>query len=69
MAHDAMMSTGTSITHVEEVLELYSELMKLDPPHYQYYKNEHSLVLLKQVIFSSHIISSLVLFIHVWTLL
>ncbi|CAH1454177.1 unnamed protein product [Lactuca virosa] len=49
MAHDAMMSTGTSITHAEEVLELYSELMKLDPSHYQYYKNEHSLVLLKQM--------------------
>ncbi|KAL4566092.1 hypothetical protein LXL04_030202 [Taraxacum kok-saghyz] len=42
MAHDAM-------THVDEVLQLYSELMKLDPPHYQYYKDEHSLVLLKQV--------------------
>ncbi|CAL1410844.1 unnamed protein product [Linum trigynum] len=35
--------------HCEEVLELYSELMKLDPTHYRYYKDNHSLVLLQQV--------------------
>ncbi|CAN0897299.1 Geranylgeranyl transferase type-2 subunit alpha 1 [Linum grandiflorum] len=35
--------------HSKEVLELYSELMKLDPPHRQYYKDNHSLVLLQQV--------------------
>ncbi|KAD1664215.1 hypothetical protein E3N88_42479 [Mikania micrantha] len=36
-------------THMEEVLQLYSELMKLDPTHYQYYKDEYSLVFLKLV--------------------
>ncbi|CAL1403703.1 unnamed protein product [Linum trigynum] len=35
--------------HCKEVLELYSELMKLDPSHYRYYKDNHSLVLLQQV--------------------
>lgn len=34
---------------IEEVLKLYSELMKLDPSHLQYYKDEHSLVLMKKV--------------------
>ncbi|MFS7974784.1 putative protein geranylgeranyltransferase type II [Helianthus anomalus] len=52
MAYDAMMSSDISIapmTHVDEVLQLYSELMKLDPTHYRYYKDEYSLVFLKQV--------------------
>ncbi|KAJ0519707.1 putative protein geranylgeranyltransferase type II [Helianthus annuus] len=53
MAYDAMMSSDISIapnmTHADEVLQLYSELMKLDPTHYQYYKDEYSLVFLKQV--------------------
>nr|XP_043608584.1 geranylgeranyl transferase type-2 subunit alpha 1-like [Erigeron canadensis] len=50
MAYDDMVSTNTpNMSHVEEVLQLYSELMKLDPPHHQYYKDEHSLVFLKQV--------------------
>ncbi|CAN1281663.1 Geranylgeranyl transferase type-2 subunit alpha 1 [Linum perenne] len=35
--------------HSKEILELYSELMKLDPPHRQYYKDNHSLVLLQQL--------------------
>jgi len=38
--------------HTEEVLKLYTELMKLDPTHSLYYKDEHSLVLLQQVIYS-----------------
>ncbi|XP_071703066.1 geranylgeranyl transferase type-2 subunit alpha 1-like [Rutidosis leptorrhynchoides] len=53
MAYDAMISPNTPIAsnmaNAEEVLQLYSKLMKLDPSHYQYYKDEHSLVLLKQV--------------------
>lgn len=49
MAYDSMTSSATPIAHVEEVLQLYSELMKLDTPHQQYYKDEYSLVLLKQV--------------------
>ncbi|KAJ9567788.1 hypothetical protein OSB04_003754 [Centaurea solstitialis] len=50
VAYDAMI-TGTQFTPsiAEEVLQLYSELMKLDPPHYQYYKDEYSSILLKQV--------------------
>ncbi|WJX34943.1 protein geranylgeranyltransferase type II [Trifolium repens] len=35
--------------HTEEVLKLYTELMKLDPTHSLYYKDEHSLVLLQQI--------------------
>lgn len=41
------------VVHFEEVLELYSDLVKLDPPHSQFYKDEHSLVLLQQVNASS----------------
>ncbi|XWS21397.1 hypothetical protein CRYUN_Cryun30bG0051700 [Craigia yunnanensis] len=49
MAYDAMsFSCANKLVH-SEVLELYSDLMKLDPSHYQYYKDEHSLVLLQQV--------------------
>ncbi|KAK0577649.1 hypothetical protein LWI29_036486 [Acer saccharum] len=48
MAHDTMISPSIK-THFKEVLELYSNLMKLDPSHVQYYKDEHSLVLLQQV--------------------
>ncbi|PWA59141.1 RAB geranylgeranyl transferase alpha subunit 1 [Artemisia annua] len=49
-AYDAVMSTGAPDTaNVEEVLQLYTELMKLDPAHNQYYKDEYSLALLKQV--------------------
>lgn len=35
--------------HTEEVLKLYTELMKLDPTHSLYYKDEHSLLLLQQI--------------------
>lgn len=37
------------VVHFEEVLELYNDLMNLDPPHSQFYKDEYSLVLLQQV--------------------
>ncbi|KAK1406702.1 hypothetical protein QVD17_38310 [Tagetes erecta] len=52
MANNAMITdtpAAPNMTHMEEVLQLYSELMELDPAHYQYYKDEHSLVFLKQV--------------------
>ncbi|KAJ0024675.1 hypothetical protein Pint_08495 [Pistacia integerrima] len=50
MAHDAMMhSSGNKVAHFEEVLELYSDLMKLDPSHVRYYKEEHSLVSMQLV--------------------
>ncbi|OVA01846.1 Leucine-rich repeat [Macleaya cordata] len=54
MAHDAMMSYNTSFAYkkvnTEEVLELFSDLMKLDPSHSRYYKDEHSLILIEKVI-------------------
>ena len=43
---------ANKMVHSEEVIELYSDLMKLDSPHSQYYKDERSLVLLQQVISS-----------------
>ncbi|GMP93139.1 hypothetical protein CsSME_00043097 [Camellia sinensis var. sinensis] len=51
-AHDAMMSYDKPLetckmVHSEEVKELYSDLMTLDPPHSQYYKDEYGLVVLK----------------------
>ncbi|XP_022768469.1 geranylgeranyl transferase type-2 subunit alpha 1-like [Durio zibethinus] len=50
MVYDAMsFSCANKLVHSEEVLELYSDLMKLDPSHYSYYKDERSLVLLQQV--------------------
>ncbi|KAK1555126.1 hypothetical protein Q3G72_022289 [Acer saccharum] len=48
MTHDTMISPSNK-TYFKEVLELYSDLMKLDPSHVQYYKDDHSLVLLQQV--------------------
>ena len=36
-----------------KVLELYKDLIKLDPLHSQYYKDQHSLVFLREVILSS----------------
>ncbi|THG23498.1 hypothetical protein TEA_016114 [Camellia sinensis var. sinensis] len=54
-AHDAMMSYDKTpetckMVHSEEVKELYSDLMTLDTPHSQYYKDEYSLVVLKQLL-------------------
>ncbi|XP_021911023.1 geranylgeranyl transferase type-2 subunit alpha 1, partial [Carica papaya] len=50
IAHDEMLcSDAEGLIHSEEVLGLYNDLMKLDPSHYQYYKDEHSLALLRQV--------------------
>lgn len=36
-------------SNTEEVLQLYTDLMKLDPAHSLYYKDEHSLISLKQI--------------------
>ncbi|GAV66847.1 PPTA domain-containing protein/LRR_4 domain-containing protein [Cephalotus follicularis] len=49
-ANDKMVFPCSNKLNHSEVLELYSELMTLDPSHYHYYKDEHSLVLLQQVI-------------------
>ncbi|XAR62073.1 Protein geranylgeranyltransferase type II [Bertholletia excelsa] len=53
-AHDMMMlyyrsSDACKMVHSEEVLELYRDLMTMDPPHSQYYKDEYSSVLIQQV--------------------
>ncbi|XP_065881784.1 geranylgeranyl transferase type-2 subunit alpha 1 [Euphorbia lathyris] len=47
-AHDALFGSR-KFPNSEEVLRLYKELMKLDPSHSQYYKDEYNLVLLEQV--------------------
>lgn len=50
-AHDVILSQCMNqMVNSEEVLELYADLIKLDPTHCQYYKDEHSLVFLQQVI-------------------
>lgn len=55
IAHDEMIShnspNASSVVHSEEVLGLYQDLMKMDPAHSQYYKDEYSSVLLKKVSF------------------
>ncbi|GMH29702.1 hypothetical protein Nepgr_031545 [Nepenthes gracilis] len=52
-ALDAKMSDRISnsyqLAHCEEVQGLYSDLIELDPPHLQYYKDQRSLALLHQI--------------------
>ncbi|GMN40166.1 hypothetical protein TIFTF001_009394 [Ficus carica] len=49
-AQDGILSqTAKKTVHSEEILELYSDLEKLDPFHSSYYKDERSLVPLQQV--------------------
>lgn len=56
IAYDAMKSPENSLQqkrkHCEEALELFDDLIKLDPSHKRYYEDEQSLVLLDQVIIS-----------------
>ncbi|XP_021776371.1 geranylgeranyl transferase type-2 subunit alpha 1-like [Chenopodium quinoa] len=40
---------SSQMVHTEEVMALYCDLMKMDPPHSKYYKEEHSMALLRQV--------------------
>ncbi|XP_057735975.1 geranylgeranyl transferase type-2 subunit alpha 1 [Arachis stenosperma] len=42
-------SRANNMVNTEEILQLYDDLMRLDPTHYLYYKDEHSLVLLRQI--------------------
>ncbi|KAK8951662.1 hypothetical protein KSP39_PZI003237 [Platanthera zijinensis] len=53
IAQDAMLSHKTPITerkiHLRNVLELFDDLVKLDPKHAKFYEDERSLVLLNQV--------------------
>ncbi|KAF9601422.1 hypothetical protein IFM89_019855 [Coptis chinensis] len=54
MAHDTFMAYNTPFVYkkvnTEEVLELLTDLMKLDPTHSRYYKDVHSLVLMEKVV-------------------
>uniref|UniRef100_A0A7N0V0N3 Geranylgeranyl transferase type-2 subunit alpha n=1 Tax=Kalanchoe fedtschenkoi TaxID=63787 RepID=A0A7N0V0N3_KALFE len=53
-AYDSIMMWKTNppcaykFVHTEEVLELYSDLMKSDPSHFQYYKDQHSSAVLQK---------------------
>ncbi|XP_071722268.1 geranylgeranyl transferase type-2 subunit alpha 1-like [Rutidosis leptorrhynchoides] len=50
-AHDRLIfPSGNKASHSDEILDLYRELMKLDPSHSQLYKDEHSLVFLQKMI-------------------
>ncbi|GAB2249325.1 hypothetical protein Droror1_Dr00012684 [Drosera rotundifolia] len=53
-ALDTVVSDDASRSRrMEEILELYRDLMALDTPHVQYYKDQHSITLLNQVTSSS----------------
>lgn len=49
MAHATTSPHANKVVQLEEVLDLYQDLMKLDPSHLHYYKDEHSLVLLQKM--------------------
>ncbi|CAL0307795.1 unnamed protein product [Lupinus luteus] len=49
-ALDSLSSTrAEKMVNADEVLQLYGDLMKLDPTHSLYYKDKHSLTLLHQI--------------------
>ncbi|KAI4306916.1 hypothetical protein L6164_030156 [Bauhinia variegata] len=53
-ANDSVSSPlAKRMVHAEEVLELHSDLMKLGPTHSIYYRDEHSLTVLRRVIYPS----------------
>ncbi|KAK6944547.1 Protein prenyltransferase, alpha subunit [Dillenia turbinata] len=52
VAHDVLMQQNKAsykMLHSEEVLELYDDLMKMDPSHCEYYKHERSFALMQEV--------------------
>ncbi|KAJ8645573.1 hypothetical protein MRB53_007321 [Persea americana] len=52
MSLDVIMSSRAICkqrTHTKEVLELFNDLIKMDPVHSRYYKDQHSLLLMEQV--------------------
>ncbi|ESQ54875.1 hypothetical protein EUTSA_v10024594mg [Eutrema salsugineum] len=55
---EAMIS-GDAVkgVHYEKIVDLYNDLMALDSPHYQYYKDEHSVALLHKVTSSTESLS------------
>ncbi|XP_054796184.1 geranylgeranyl transferase type-2 subunit alpha 1 isoform X2 [Prosopis cineraria] len=49
-AYDSISSAhAKGMVYTEEILELYADLLKFDPMHSPYYKDERSLVLLRQI--------------------
>lgn len=52
MAKETMILDDDAVkgVHYKEILQLYNDLMALDSSHYQYYKDEHSVALLHQVL-------------------
>ncbi|XP_047334562.1 geranylgeranyl transferase type-2 subunit alpha 1 [Impatiens glandulifera] len=58
LAHDTMMysnrdSSDSKSIQADETLQIYNDLISMDPSHSEYYKEEYSLVLLQQMT-SSH---------------
>ncbi|PKA63986.1 Protein farnesyltransferase/geranylgeranyltransferase type-1 subunit alpha [Apostasia shenzhenica] len=55
VARDAMLSSTTPVTerliHLRDALELFEDLIKLDPKHARYYEDQRSLVLMNQIQF------------------
>ena len=50
MAKAMISDDAVKGVHYNEILELYKDLMALDSSHYQYYKDEHSVALLRKVL-------------------
>ncbi|KAK9155604.1 hypothetical protein Sjap_003084 [Stephania japonica] len=54
LAHDALMLHSTASVsqkaNSEKILELFTDLMKLDPTHSRFYKDKLSIVLMEQVV-------------------
>lgn len=52
-AQDFLTSQGNLLmqkrTNSQEVLELFNDLLKLDPSHARYYEDERSLLIMNQV--------------------
>ncbi|KAJ0263360.1 Geranylgeranyl transferase type-2 subunit alpha 1 [Hirschfeldia incana] len=57
MAKAMISENGVKGVHYEEILELYNDLMALDSSHYHYYKDEHSVALLRKVTSSNESLS------------
>ncbi|KAL9229218.1 hypothetical protein vseg_004706 [Gypsophila vaccaria] len=49
MVSESSDSKSCEMAHIEEILALYCDLMKMDPPHLHYYKVKHSLALMQQI--------------------
>ncbi|KAJ4913073.1 RAB geranylgeranyl transferase alpha subunit 1 [Raphanus sativus] len=57
MAKAMISDAAVKGVHYNEILDLYKDLMVLDSSHYQYYKDEHSVALLRKVTSSTEDLS------------